>query len=72
MASKGKLTLFRDYCKGCGLCTAFCPRGILILDKDINMLGYHPVTVTDMDKCSGCALCARMCPDLVIQVERVS
>lgn len=36
------------------------------------MLGYHPVTVTDMDKCSGCALCARMCPDLVIQVERVS
>ncbi|HRS22292.1 MAG TPA: 4Fe-4S binding protein, partial [Clostridia bacterium] len=36
----------------------------------INIKGYHPATVKEMDKCTGCASCARMCPDVVIKVER--
>ncbi|HZJ83776.1 MAG TPA: 4Fe-4S dicluster domain-containing protein, partial [Clostridia bacterium] len=48
-----------------------CPTKIISLDKSkINAKGYHPATVTEMDKCIGCANCATMCPDVVITVER--
>ncbi|WP_366924211.1 4Fe-4S binding protein [Metallumcola ferriviriculae] len=72
MAKKGVIILFKDNCKGCGICTVFCPQNLLTLSDELNVLGYHPVQVTDMEKCTGCAFCARMCPDVVIQVERVS
>lgn len=68
---KGKVTFKEDICKGCGLCVGVCPTNIIFLDKErINAKGYHPATVTEMDKCIGCANCAIMCPDVVITVER--
>jgi 2-oxoglutarate ferredoxin oxidoreductase subunit delta len=58
-----------DRCKGCGLCVAVCPKGILELDVSIvNELGYHPVRLTDAASCTSCALCARVCPDAVFAV----
>jgi 2-oxoglutarate ferredoxin oxidoreductase subunit delta len=33
-------------------------------------MGFHPVSISDMEQCTGCATCARMCPDLVIEVEK--
>lgn len=66
-----KLTIFTDRCKGCLLCTTVCPKKILVANTDkLNVKGYYPVVVTDMDSCIGCAMCATMCPDCVIQVER--
>ncbi len=66
-----KVTFDTDRCKGCGLCVAACPKGIVSLAHErINAKGYHPAEVVDMDKCVGCASCARMCPDCVITVER--
>lgn len=69
---KGKVTFKEDICKGCGLCVSACPMKIISLDnKKINVKGYHPATVVDMDKCIACASCALMCPDVVITVERL-
>ncbi|MEA4848376.1 MAG: 4Fe-4S dicluster domain-containing protein [Clostridiaceae bacterium] len=66
-----KVTFDENRCKGCELCTTVCPVKIVVMDKDrINIKGYHPATVKEMDKCTGCASCARMCPDVVIRVER--
>ncbi|KUO77306.1 MAG: 2-oxoacid:acceptor oxidoreductase [Clostridia bacterium BRH_c25] len=67
----GKVIFDENRCKGCELCTTVCPSKIVIMDKDrINVKGYHPATVKEMDKCTGCASCARICPDIVIRVER--
>ncbi|MFO7951767.1 MAG: ferredoxin family protein [Bacillota bacterium] len=71
MAAKGKLTIDREKCKGCGLCVEFCPRGILELDKKINIQGYNPAIITDEDNCNACGFCFLVCPDVVIEVERV-
>ncbi|MDR3729435.1 MAG: 4Fe-4S dicluster domain-containing protein [Oscillospiraceae bacterium] len=66
-----KVTFDQERCKGCELCTAVCPKHIVVIDKDtINSKGYHPATVSDMSQCIACASCARMCPDSVITVEK--
>lgn len=66
-----KVTFDTIKCKGCGLCVAACPKGIVKLSEDkINGKGYHPAEVTDSEKCIGCAFCATMCPDCVIKVEK--
>ena len=66
-----KVTFKTELCKGCGLCVTACPKKIVFLDKSIlNAKGYHPATVTDIEKCIACAMCATMCPDVVIKVER--
>ncbi len=66
-----KVTFDTEHCKGCALCVAACPKGIVSLsDSAINQKGYRPAQVTDMEKCIGCASCAIMCPDCVITVER--
>lgn len=66
-----KVTFRADLCKGCGLCVAFCPKGLIALSQDkINAKGHHPAEITDQEKCVGCAFCATMCPDCIIKVER--
>lgn len=69
---QGRVTFNEDICKGCGLCVNACPVKIISLDNNkINRKGYHPATITDMDKCIACSSCALMCPDVVITVERL-
>lgn len=69
---KGKVTFQENLCKGCGLCVTVCPVKIISLDtSQINAKGYHPATITEMDKCISCANCATICPDVVITVERL-
>ncbi|MBC8584393.1 4Fe-4S binding protein [Youxingia wuxianensis] len=66
-----KMTVRENLCKGCGLCVEVCPKKIIFLDKSkLNVKGYHPATVIEMDSCIGCAMCAIMCPDCAITVEK--
>ena len=67
-----KVTFREERCKGCGQCVIVCPKGIITYSDELNVKGYHPAIVTDvnMAKCIGCASCAKMCPDLVITVEK--
>ncbi len=71
MMAKGRVEIDASFCKGCGLCTIFCPQDILELDGDvITPKGYHPAKCIDEAKCTGCATCALMCPDVAITVYR--
>lgn len=63
------LEIAQDRCKGCELCVHACPKHCLALDLElVNVLGYHPVRVTDVAACTSCAFCARVCPDAVFSV----
>ncbi|MDM8534053.1 4Fe-4S binding protein [Clostridiaceae bacterium HSG29] len=69
--AKGKVTFNTDICKGCELCIDVCPVNIIVMDESmINVKGFHPATVIEMEKCIGCGNCAITCPDSVIKVER--
>jgi len=50
------------YCKGCGICVAFCPRKMLALDNG------GQVYAKDPEKCIACRQCELRCPDLAIKV----
>jgi 2-oxoglutarate ferredoxin oxidoreductase subunit delta len=50
----------RDFCKGCGICVAFCPREVLELDD------HEKAVVKRMEKCM---LCELRCPDMAIEVR---
>ena len=62
-----KVVFDEERCKGCEVCTAFCPKGILAMADHFNSKGFRPATCTDQEKCIGCAFCARMCPDLTLE-----
>ncbi|GHU48803.1 2-oxoacid:acceptor oxidoreductase subunit delta [Bacilli bacterium] len=65
-----KVTIDFERCKGCALCTNFCPQKILFINsKKINHDGYAAIDVMDINKCTGCSLCCMMCPDSVLKVK---
>lgn len=63
-----KLKLDGELCKGCLLCTAICPKGLLKKDGSFNNRGFYTVGIERVKECTGCALCAEVCPDVAIEV----
>lgn len=51
-----------EWCKGCGICVAFCPKNVLELD------GHDKAVVAQKEKCIACKLCELRCPDLAVEV----
>ena len=63
--------IYKDTCKGCGLCINACPKNLLAIDQaHLNAKGYNPIGIENQDDCIGCAACAKMCPDCALEVER--
>ncbi|MCF8032284.1 MAG: 4Fe-4S binding protein [Desulfarculaceae bacterium] len=59
---KEKLSIYRTWCKRCGNCVAFCPRGALAADQWGHPYLKHP------ERCTSCGLCAMLCPDFALSV----
>jgi 2-oxoglutarate ferredoxin oxidoreductase subunit delta len=51
-----------EWCKGCGICVAFCPKQVLALDDKDKAEAAH------VENCIACKLCELRCPDLAIEV----
>ena len=58
------LAINKKFCKGCGICVAFCPKQVLALDE----LGK--VHVVKGDDCIACGQCELRCPDYAIFVDK--
>ncbi|MCJ8502640.1 4Fe-4S dicluster domain-containing protein [Desulfatitalea alkaliphila] len=56
-------------CKGCALCVAVCPKGVLEMSVHLNLNGYSPVVRAHPEKCVYCALCCTMCPDVALTIR---
>ena len=60
--------ILEDYCKSCGLCVEFCPRGAISLGRQINSQGYSPAVFDTSKECSACGNCTTVCPDAAIEL----
>ena len=56
------LEINREWCKGCGICAAFCPKNVWELDPKDKAVPARP------DDCICCKRCELRCPDLAIEV----
>lgn len=61
MADRKQLMINTSWCKGCGICAAFCPAEALEL-KD------GKVAVKEGAACSLCGQCELRCPDYAIYI----
>jgi len=65
-----KITIDREFCKGCLLCVTVCPRKAVRVAQDLNARGVRPAEFIDNSECIGCAMCALVCPDCCIEVYK--
>jgi len=59
-----------EVCKGCELCRAFCPKGLISMSSRLNNKGYGPAENLRQDECVGCKACAIVCPDGAIEIYK--
>ena len=57
-----ELVVNLDWCKGCGICAAFCPKGVLEIKKE-------KVVIKDISSCILCGQCELRCPDYAIYLK---
>ena len=49
----------KEFCIGCGICVAFCPKNVLAIEND-------KVVIKNLDDCIQCGQCELRCPDYAI------
>lgn len=62
---RGQVRVFGNWCKGCGLCIAFCPRNVFVAGEDGHPLAVYP------ERCTACMWCTEHCPDFAIKVQPI-
>jgi 2-oxoglutarate ferredoxin oxidoreductase subunit delta len=63
MAEKSrKLVINSAWCKGCGICAAFCPKGALEISEE-------KVRRKEGTECVLCGQCELRCPDYAIYIK---
>ena len=60
---RGTVRVFQKWCKGCGLCIAFCPEQVFEADAHGHSVVAHP------ERCTACEWCYVHCPDCAISVQ---
>jgi 2-oxoglutarate ferredoxin oxidoreductase subunit delta len=60
---KFEVEFYRDWCKGCGICAAFCPAGALAMNEK----GEPEINKPEL--CTGCTWCEIRCPDFAVRVK---
>ena len=65
----GEITVITARCKGCEICSTYCPRDVLTMSTAYTAKGYHYPEVANADACVACGLCQIMCPEFAIYVE---
>ena len=54
-----ELAIYPEWCKGCGVCVEFCPKGALKLDSG-------KIVIANLKQCAKCGICEKLCPDYAI------
>ncbi|MER5183170.1 4Fe-4S dicluster domain-containing protein [Streptomyces sp. NPDC002896] len=68
--TRGTVRIDIESCKGCDLCVAACPPGVLAMTTDrYNQRGYRYPELSA--GCTGCNRCSQSCPDFVFEVWRL-
>lgn len=65
MSTTKTLQVNEAWCKGCGICAAFCPKNVLSLEND-------KVQIVNGEDCIKCGLCELRCPDYAIYIEEAN
>jgi 2-oxoglutarate ferredoxin oxidoreductase subunit delta len=63
-----QVKILTEYCKGCELCVAACPKGILEMSSELTEIGVRPARPKEGAACTGCTLCCQVCPDAAIEI----
>ena len=60
MGGKKNLEIKKEWCKGCNICVAFCPKQVLGLDVN------GKIEIVNREACIQCGQCEMRCPDYAI------
>ena len=69
--ARGEIVITENYCKGCGYCEKFCPRGAIAMGNEPTSEGYTLPVLLHPEKCNACAICAWMCPGFAMEVYKI-
>lgn len=64
MIGRKKLVVEDKWCKGCGICAAFCPKQVLELKNE-------KVRIANPEACVFCGQCELRCPDYAIYLVNI-